>query len=409
MRRRVAITGMGVVAPNGNDIASFGDALLAGASGVGPVTLFDASSLPVRIAAEVKGMPRALRDRKISFAEEAARQAYGEATANGTRPRGVGGISLGIGLELFSLDDMASLRRSGGDLPSALADRLTLLQTPSDLCVHLLSSRYALEAPPYVHVSACAAGADAVGCGFRLVASGRRDWVLAGGADSMINPLGLAGFCRIHALSTRNDEPARASRPFDRDRNGFVLGEGAGMLLLEPLDRARERGATVHGEVVGYGNSFDAHGISEPHPDGRGAVQAMVRALRDARIPADRIDAVNAHGTSTRKNDPVESAALAAVLGNRARDVPVSATKSMIGHLVSAAGAVEAIAAVLCMERGRVHPTLNLENPDPLCDLDHVTGRARPHAQRYVLSNSFGFGGQNACLVLKAPEPGRLE
>src|SRR5436190_19170270 len=217
----------------------------------------------------------------------------------------------------------------------------------------------------------------------------------------MINPLGIAGFCSIGATSTSNDELARASRPFDRRRNGFVLGEGAGMLILERYDDAVKRGAHIHAEICGYGNSFDAHGISEPHPDGRGALQAMQRALADAQIEPSEIDCINAHGTSTPKNDPVETLAIKRLFGPRAYEVPICSTKSMIGHLISAAGAVEAIAAIACMQSAWVHPTINLDEPDPACDLDYVANAARKHEQRYVLSNSFAFGGQNAAILLK--------
>jgi 3-oxoacyl-[acyl-carrier-protein] synthase II len=394
VRRRVAITGIGLVTPLGNDAATFRDRLLAGESGVGPITLFDPATLPTRIAAEARLERPALRDRKVSFALDAARRAL-----EGGRPAGHGGVSLGIGLELFSMEDMATLRAPGFTLEGGQLERLTFLQTPSDLVVHLISRELGLTAPPLTHVSACAAGADALGAAFRLVASGRRDWMLAGGSDSMIHPLGVGGFCKLTALSTRND--ARASRPFDRARDGFVLGEGAGVVVLEPLEAARARGATVHAEVVGYGCSFDAHGISEPHPEGRGALQAMSRALDDAGLRPDDIDCVNAHGTGTPKNDPIEALALRRLLGERLPRVPVCATKSMIGHLIAAAGAVEAIAAVLCMQAGVVHGNPSLEEPDPACaDLD-LPRVAREHPQRHVLSTSYGFGGQNAAIVLR--------
>jgi 3-oxoacyl-[acyl-carrier-protein] synthase II len=250
------------------------------------------------------------------------------------------------------------------------------------------------------HVSACAAGTDAIGAAFRAIAWGRRRWMMAGGADSMINPLGIAGFCSIGATSTANDDPPRASRPFDRRRSGFVLGEGAGVLVLERLDDARARGAKIHAEISGYGASFDAHGISEPHPEGRGAVQAMSRALADARLNPDEVDAINAHGTGTPKNDPVETLAIKRTFGDRARRMPIAATKSMIGHLIAAAGAVEAIAAIACLQASVVHPTINLDDPDPSCDLDYVPHTARDWRQRHVLSNSFAFGGQNASIVL---------
>lgn len=402
MRRRVAVTGIGLVTPLGDDPDTFLRRLLAGESGVGPITLFDPATLPTRIAAEAR-VATALRDRKVTFALDAARRALEAASACGSRPRGAGAVSLGLGLELFSMDDMARARAPGFALPEGQLERLTFLQTPTDLVVPLISRELGLTAPPRTHVSACAAGADALGAAYRLVATGRRDWMLAGGSDSMIHPLGVGGFCKLTALSTRNDAPARASRPFDRARDGFVLGEGAGVVVLEPLDGAVARGATVLGEVVGYGSSFDAHGISEPHPEARGALQAMTRALDDAGLGPEAIDCVNAHGTGTPKNDPVEALALRRLLGDRLGQVPVCATKSMIGHLIAAAGAVEAIAALLCMRAGVVHGNPSLEETDPACaDLD-LPRAAREHPQRHVLSTSYGFGGQNAALVLRRP------
>ena len=401
MRHRVAVTGMGVVTPLGLSVEELRDGLLAGRSGVRAISVFDPASLPTRIAAEVpwNGEP-ILRDRKVTFAIAAARSALTDATRNGSRPEGEGGLSLGLGLELFSMHDLAAKRR-GAPLPDDPTERLHFLQTPSDLAVPAIMKELGLTAPPMTHVSACAAGTDAVGHAFRMIATGRRRWMAAGGTDSMINPLGLAGFCSIGATSTANDPPARASRPFDRTRSGFVLGEGAGMLILERFEDAQARGAMIHAEVCGYGNSFDAHGISEPHPEGRGAFQAMSRALADAEIDPSEVDCINAHGTSTPKNDPVETLAIRRLLGQRAERVPVCAPKSMIGHLISAAGAVEAIAAIACMNAGLVHPTINLDEPDPVCDLDYVPHVARRHPQHVVLSNSFGFGGQNASIVLR--------
>lgn len=398
---RVVITGMGAVTPIGVGVPAFVDALLAGRSGAGPITLFDPASLPTRIAAQVDLATEQLEspDRKIGFALRAAAEAMGDATSCNSRPDGLASVCLGMGLELFSMEDMVAVRHRGAGLPEGRRARLGFLQTPSDLCVHLLSQRHGLRAPPNTLVSACAAGADAIGAAFHLVAHGRRRWMLAGGSDSMINPLGVGGFCTIRATSTSNDSPTTASRPFDRRRNGFLLGEGAGVLVLERLDDALARGASIHAEVLGYGCSFDAHGISEPHPEGRGALQAMQRALADAGLSPDAVDAVSAHGTSTPKNDVMETIALRRLLGERAGRVPVSAPKSMIGHAISAAGAVESIGAIGCMKRGRVHPTINLDEPDPQCDLDYVTGGSRAHAQRVILCNSFAFGGQNAALV----------
>ena len=401
VRVRVAVTGMGVVCPTGLTVAEFGDSLRRGASGIRTISVFDASTLPSRIAGEVPWTGPIARDRKMTFALEAARQAMAQAGDGGSSPRGVGTLSLGIGLELFSLDDMAALSVGGAPQASDVSSRLTFVQTPSDLCAHTLAHRFGLGAPPRVHVSACAAGTDALGAGFRLVASGRSDWVLAGGADSMINPLGVGGFCKLSALSRRNANPSAASRPFDRGRDGFVLGEGAAMLVLEPWESARQRGAEILAEICGYGNSFDAHGISEPHPEGRGAVQAMERALADARLRPDEVDIVNAHGTATPKNDPVESLAIRRVFGDHAGRLLVCATKSMIGHLISAAGAVEAVAAIVGLRGGWVHPTINLDDADPACDLDYVPHEARACDGSVVLSNSFAFGGQNAAIVLR--------
>ncbi len=407
MRRRVAVTGMGVVAPNAVGVEHFLDALLSGRSGIAPITVFEPASLPTRIAGEVKQkFTSPLPDRKIAFALEAARQAMAHTTECGTQPAGAGALSLGVGLELFSMDDLAAREHGAGSKFEERAARLSFMQTPSDLCAHFLSHAHSLTLPPRVHVSACAAGTDALGHAFRLVRSGRADFALAGGTDSMINPLGVAGFSTLNATSTRNGEPERASRPFDRGRDGFVLGEGAALLVLEPWEAALRRGAQPLGEIAGYGNSFDAHGISEPHPEGRGAAQAMQRALDDAGLSPAEISAINAHATATPKNDPVETLAIHRVFGEYARRIPVMATKSMIGHLISAAGAVEAVASIACMNAGWLHPTLNLDDPDPACDLDYVPHRARRMAQSHVLSSSYGFGGQNAAIVLRGAEAG---
>jgi 3-oxoacyl-[acyl-carrier-protein] synthase II len=404
MKRRVAITGMGVVCPIGLTVATFAENLKRGVSGVRTISIFDASTLPSRIAGEVPWDGPIARDRKLTFAVEAGRQAMAEATACGAPPAGIGTLSLGIGLELFSLDDMAAFRRGREPLHDDIETRLTFLQTPSDLCAHILANNHGLSGSPRLHVSACAAGTDAIGHGFRLVADGRTDWVLAGGADSMINPLGVGGFCKLSALSQRNDAPSAASRPFDRNRDGFVLGEGAAMLVLETFESARRRGAEILAEVCGYGNSFDALGISEPHPEGRGAVQAMERALASAGLRPEEVDVINAHATSTPKNDPVETLAIKRVFGDHSRRIPVCATKSMIGHLISAAGAVEAVAAVAGLRGGWVHPTLNLDDPDPACDLDYVPHEAREWPASIVLSNSFAFGGQNASVIFRSAE-----
>lgn len=406
---RVAVTGLGAITPIGAGVPAFCEALRRGARGGGPIDVFDASTLATRIAATCTppaDVPFG-RDRKVAFALLAAAEAMAQACAGGGRPGGAGNgddafASLGIGLELFSMDDLVASRVPGFVLPEDPLARRTFLQTPSDDCVHTLSRRYGLRRPPLTLVSACAAGTDAIGVAARAIRGGRRRWALAGGADSMINPLGIAGFCALHAMTTRNDDPAGASRPFDATRDGFLLGEGAGFVVLERWEDAQGRGAKIIGEVLGYGSSFDAFGISEPHPDGAGAHLAMSRALADAGLPAEAVDVVNAHGTSTPKNDVVETLALKRLLGPRARRVPVTAMKSMIGHLVSGAGAVETVGAFACLAAGFVSPTVNLRHPDPACDLDYVAEGARPLEARVVLKTSFAFGGQNAALVLGA-------
>lgn len=402
MNRRVAVTGMGVVSPLGNDLPVFRERLLAGESAAGPITLFDPAALATRIAAQAQA-PVVASDRKIGFGVCAARAAVEDANDAGTAlaahyPAGSGGLSLGIGLELFSMPDMVELLQQPTD---SKRHPLTFLQTPSDICLHLISREHGLLRPPLLHISACAASTDAIGLAFRMIRSGERDWMLAGGTDSMINPMGVAGFCKIQAMTTRNDDPRRASRPFDRDRDGFLLGEGAGVLVLEPMQQAQARGARIYAEIRGYGNSFDAHGISDPHPQAEGAMLAMQRALQSAEMTPTEVGCVNAHGTSTPKNDPVETLGIRRVFGAHADSLKVNSTKSMIGHLISASGAVEVVAQIACAADGWIHPTINVDEPDADCDLDYVrTGPCR--MQRPVfLKNSFGFGGQNACLVVQ--------
>jgi 3-oxoacyl-[acyl-carrier-protein] synthase II len=397
---------MGVVAPNALGVDAFADALLAGKSGITEISHFDATHLPTRIAGEVRvRLERPLPDSKVAFLLAASKMAWEHALAGASSPPlGGGGIVCGVGLELFRMEDLVAKDRPGFTMPRTRRERLSFMQTPSDVALHLVSRAFNLTRPPIAHVSACAAGTDAVGHAMRLVREGRWDFALAGGTDSMVNPMGVAGFCALSATTTRNEAPQRASRPFDRTRDGFVMGEGAGVLVLEREDRARARGATLYGEIRGYGGSLDAHGISEPHPEGKGAAMAMSRALEDAGLSPEEIDAINAHGTSTPKNDPVETRAIKTVFGARAKDIPISATKSMIGHLISAAGAVEAIAALACANRGYVHPTINLTDADPACDLDYVPHVARRHAQRHVLSASYGFGGHNAAIVVASRE-----
>ncbi|MCP4690958.1 MAG: beta-ketoacyl-[acyl-carrier-protein] synthase family protein [Desulfobacterales bacterium] len=403
---RVVVTGMGVVSPLGDALEDFRDHLLAGESGVGPLTLFSPGALASRIAGECARKKTGWKDRKISFALHAARSAMDHADREGTplvetHHSGRRGLSIGIGLELFDMEEMVRFARNDYTIPERDKGRIDFLQTPSDICADILNTRFDLGLPAGIHISACAAGNDAIGHAFLRIRRGEASMMLAGGADSMINPMGLGGFCKLNALSTRNDAPEKASRPFDAGRDGFVLGEGAGMLVLENLHHAVRRKARIYAEICGYGNSFDAYSVSAPHPEGRGAFQAMSRALKMAGIAPARLSYINAHGTSTPRNDPVETLAIKRLLGADARRVPISSTKSMIGHLISAAGAVEAIASILCANAGWIHPTINLENPDPACDLDYTPNTAREHAVDYFLNNAFAFGGQNASLVLR--------
>lgn len=406
---RVVITGMGAVTPLGNDLAALREGLLCGRSGIRSLSLFPAEDLPTRIAGECQLDMTEYKDRKIAFALAAARSAIDDAHRWGRpideiHPPSRRGLSIGIGLELFDMGDMIRFSRNGYAIPETEAGRLDFLQTPSDFCVSLLAGHFDLKHPPAIHVSACAAGNDAIGHAFLGIRRGEATMVLTGGTDSMINPLGVAGFCRLNALSRRNDAPEKASRPFDRDRDGFVLGEGAGMLVLEDYDHALRRRARVLAEVVGYGNSFDAFSVSEPHPEGRGALLAMTRAIRSAAIAPERIDYINAHGTSTPKNDSIETLAIKKLFGPGAARIPISSTKSMIGHLISAAGAVEAVASILCSNAGKVHPTINLDNPDVDCDLDYVAHASRDHKIEFFMSNAFAFGGQNASIVFRNME-----
>ncbi len=403
---RVVITGMGVISPLGNDTETFRDNLLTGRPGIRPLTLFPPEALSSRIAGECNIKNTVFKDRKISFASEAAQSAINQANhakkavleSHSPLCRG---LSIGIGLELFDMKDMIRFAHDNYTIPDQEKGRIDFLQTPSDLCADILTDLFGLKLPTGIHISACAAGNDAIGHAFLRIRRGEASMMLAGGTDSMINPVGLGGFCKLNALSTRNEAPGKASRPFDADRDGFVLGEGAGMLILENLEHALQRKARIYSEIVGYGNSFDAYSVSDPHPEARGAFQAMSRAVRMAGIEPRQLSYINAHGTSTPKNDPVETLAIKKLLGKEAYRIPISSTKSMIGHLISAAGAVETIASIVCANDGWIHPTINLENPDPACDLDYVPNSAREHKVEYFLNNAFAFGGQNAVLVFR--------
>lgn len=424
MRRRVVVTGMGMVTPVGADLESSWKALLAGKTGVDRITLFDASQFPTKIAAEAKGFRLAdyLPDgelwkehsRNTQFALAAAKMALDDAGL----PGGEGidptrfGIYLGSGEgqqdfpRFVKLINRTSRDTNRVDTAQFVKDGhhvLNLLneaeQEPGTPAGHL-AAYFGAQGPNYSCLTACAASAQAIGEAVDLIRRGDADVMLSGGTHSMIHPFGVTGFNLLTALSKRNDEPGRASRPFDRDRDGFIIGEGAGMLILEDLDHARARGATILGEVVGYGSTADAFRLTDSHEEGRGAIACMREALDDAGLAPGDIDYINAHGTSTEINDRIETLSIKHVFGDGAYSIPVSSTKSMMGHLIAATGSVEAIACLLAIRDGAVPPTVNLDEPSPDCDLDYVPREARALPVDLALSNSFGFGGQNISLIL---------
>jgi 3-oxoacyl-[acyl-carrier-protein] synthase II len=423
--RRVVVTGMAMVTPVGRDLESTWSALLSGKSGVGPITLFDARTFPTRIAAEVTDFQLdeyiensarwAEHSRNSKFALAAAAMAMNDSGLPACLPeldRTRFGVYLGSGEGQQDFPRFVSLvhasthdgRVDTGEFTRLGARELHAVreaeQEPGTPSGHL-ASVYGARGFNANCLTACAASSQAIGEAFELIRRGNADVILSGGTHSMIHPFGVTGFIRLTALSTRNDEPQRASRPFDRERDGFILGEGAGMLVLEEMEHARRRGATIHGEVVGYGTSADAFRITDSHDEGRGAIACMKEALEVAGLDPGDIDYINAHGTSTAVNDSIETLAIKRAFGEEAYRVPISSTKSMMGHLIAAAGSVEAIVCLLTIRDGMLAPTINLENPDPQCDLDYVPNEARRKRVDVALSNSFGFGGQNITLILR--------
>jgi 3-oxoacyl-[acyl-carrier-protein] synthase II len=413
MKHRVVITGLGVCTGVGCGSESFWDGLVNGRSGIGPVTLFDATALPVRIGGEVKGLdtprlasrfPNAVgeRDRKIWLGLEAAEQAI---QMGGLAKNALAEALLvnGVSLETFFLSDVSPLARAenrAAALGEIIRDRGSVrLQTPLNRLADILGGRWGFKGGRYTNCSACAAGAQAIGEAFRKVRDGTVPVALAGASDSVLNPLAMGGFSLLQILSTENDAPTKACRPFDATRTGAVLGEGAAFLLVETLDYAKARGARIYAEILGCGSSLDAYRVTDPNPFGKGAVLSMSKALADAGLQPENIDCVNAHGTGTPKNDIAETRAIKEVLGRRAYEIPVTANKSMTGHLIAASGAVEAVASALTLFHRVVPPTINLSRRDPECDLDYVADGARAFGGKIVLSNSFGFGGQNATLI----------
>jgi len=412
VNKRVVITGIGLVTPLGVGLQENWENILAGKSGVGYITRFDASDFPVRIAAEVKDFDKeAFVDKKdikrfdefIVLALVAAELAARDANLNFDNiDHEEAGAIIGSGIGGFkTIEDQHAVYMEKG------FKRVSPFFIPSviiNMGSGAISIRYGLKGPNSSVVTACATGAHAVGDAFKIIQRGDAKIMFAGGAESAITPLAVAGFANMKALSRRNDEPEKASRPFDVDRDGFVMGEGAGILILEELEHALARGAKIYAEVVGYGMTGDAYHITAPDESGDGASRAMKMAIKDAGITPDKIDYINAHGTSTPYNDIIETRAIKNVFGEHAYKLYVSSTKSMTGHLLGAAGSVEAAYCAMAIKDGVVPPTINLENPDPECDLNYVPNKPINAEVRYALSNSFGFGGTNACLVLKRYE-----
>ena len=409
MKRRVVITGMGVVTPIGIGIEAFWDSLKNGRSGVGRLTFFDTTDYPSKIDAEVKGFePEKYIDKKnirrmdrfTQFAYAAADMAVRDAGLDTAKidPDRIG-VIVGSGIGGLSTieEEHAVLRERGARRVSPfLIPRLISNIAPGEIAI-----RWGFTGPNYAISSACATSNHAIGDSLRMLRYGDADVIVAGGSEAAITPLGFAGFCSARTLSTRNDAPEKASRPFDKDRDGFVMGEGAGIVILETLDHAQARGAKIYAEVSGYGATDDAYHITAPNPEGTSAVKAMQRAMQDAEVTPEQIQYVNAHGTSTSLNDKTETKALKMVFGEHAKKLAISSTKSMTGHLLGAAGVVELVATILCIQNKLAHPTINYETPDPECDLDYIPNKARPMEIACALSNSLGFGGHNAVLVVK--------
>ena len=407
MRRRVVVTGMGCISPVGNNVADTWSAILAGKSGSGMITLFDASKHKTRFAAEVKGFdavalfgPREARkmDRFTQFATVATLEALeqsGLKIDESNRDRV--GILIGTGIGgIGTLLDQAEVLRERG------ADRVSPFLIPmmiSDSAAGMLAIRVGARGPNMAIATACASGNNAIGDAVETIRRGSADVMIAGGSEAALVPVAMAGMNVMGALSTRNDDPQKASRPFDKERDGFLMGEGAGILILEVLEHAQARGANILAELNGYGTTDDAHHISAPAENGAGAAMSMKLALENASLKVDDIGYINAHGTSTPLNDKSETAAIKTVFGEQAYAIPVSSTKSMTGHLLGASGAVEAVFSIMAIRAGVLPPTINYQTPDPECDLDYVPNQPRAASSRHVMSNSFGFGGHNATLI----------
>jgi 3-oxoacyl-[acyl-carrier-protein] synthase II len=411
--KRVVVTGVGAVTPIGNTAEEFWASLMQGTSGIGPITRFDTTGYPTRIAGELKGF-ESLKyidkkdDRKLDpflkYAIACAVMAVDDAglvLSQVDKTRFGVLVGSGIGGITTLLDTHDVLNAKGPDRVSPFFIPMLIINMASGL----ISMRFGAKGPNSSVVTACATGNHAIGDAMKIIQRGDADIMIAGGAEAMIIPLTIAGFCQMKAMSTRNDEPTKASRPFDAERDGFVCGEGGGLLILESLEHALGRDARIYAELIGYGMTGDAHHMTAPDPEGDGAARAMSAALHDAGVPATAVNYINAHGTSTPYNDKFETMAIKRVFGEHAKKLAVSSTKSMTGHLLGAAGGVEAIATVLAMHHGILPPTINYETPDPDCDLDYVPNQARKQEVEVALSNAFGFGGTNAILAFRKYRP----
>ncbi len=409
MECRVVITGMGVVSPIGIGIETFEEALFKGKNGIATISLFDASSYRSQIAGEVRNFnprdylpPKQIgrMDRFTQMGMVAAEEAIKQAgILSSEEDSGKIGILVGSGVGgLYTIGREQTVLLEKG--PRRVSPFLVPMLI-TDIASAQIAIKYGFSGPNFSISTACASGNHSIGEAFKIIQRGDAEVMVAGGAEAAITPLGLAGFCSMRALSTRNDEPAKASRPFDKQRDGFVIGEGAGVVVLEKWERAIKRKVPIWGEIIGFGMSEDAYHITQPIGDGRGLREAMRRALLDARIPVEKVDYINAHGTSTPLNDKVETRAIKNLFGKNAYRIPVSSTKSMTGHLLGATGGVEMIACLLALKKAIIPPTINYEESDPDCDLDYVPNQSREVKLRVAMSNSMGFGGHNAVLLLK--------
>ncbi len=413
LRRRVVVTGMGMVSPLGISVEKSWQALIQGKSGVGRITKFDPTGFDTQIAAEVKGfVPENFIDKKeikrmdifIQYAVAGSVMAMEDSQlkitpANAERVGVVVGAGLG-GLTTIETFHKILMERGPGRISPFFIPALIVNEAPGQI-----SMRFGAKGPNTSVVTACATGNHNIGDAWRIIQRGDADAVIAGGVEATVTPLAVSGFNAMKALSTRNQEPEKASRPFDKDRDGFVMGEGAGIIILEELTQALDRGAKIYAEIIGYGLTGDAYHITAPAPDGEGAARCMQMALKDSGISPEEVDYINAHGTSTYYNDIYETMAIKTVFKEHAKKLPVSSTKSMTGHLLGGAGGVESIFTILTICNGIMPPTINYETPDPECDLDYVPNQARNGSVRVALSNSFGFGGTNAVLAFKKFEP----